>query len=76
MLHYIIFQNLACNCNTQGSNNGNTCDNNGVCSCKANVVNDKCDACAPGYGNFPACDIGKKYYTTYPKSFITLMQLY
>ena len=32
----------ACNCNPQGSN-GNDCDANGVCSCRANIVGNKCD---------------------------------
>ena len=44
----------ACNCNGDGSNDI-ACDNNGVCSCKANYMNDKCDACKPGFFDFPAC---------------------
>ena len=48
------FQFSACNCNVEGSN-GITCDDNGICSCKANIINDKCDACASGFFDFPAC---------------------
>ena len=56
----MISQISACNCNGDGSN-GIACNDNGVCSCKANVINDKCDACAAGYFNFPTCE-GKQYY--------------
>ena len=56
----LLFQFSACNCNAEGSN-GITCDDNGVCTCKANIINDKCDACAPGFFNFPTCP-GKQYY--------------
>ena len=48
------FQFSACNCNVEGSN-GITCDDDGICSCKANIINDKCDACAPGFFDFPVC---------------------
>ena len=44
----------ACDCNIYGSN-VTTCDNNGICSCKANIMNDKCDACDSGFHNFPIC---------------------
>ena len=40
MIILVVF--LACNCNAEGSN-GNTCDKNGLCSCKANFMSDKCD---------------------------------
>ena len=55
----LLFQFSACNCNTEGSNS-TTCDDYGVCSCKANVINDKCDACADGYFNFPSTCEGKQ----------------
>ena len=45
----------ACNCNTQGSNSNN-CDANGVCSCKTNIINAKCDTCQSGFFNFPVCE--------------------
>ena len=48
----------ACNCNGDGSN-GITCNDNGRCSCKANIINDKCNVCDAGYFNFPTCG-GKK----------------
>ena len=39
----------ACGCNVTGST-GSTCDQlSGVCTCKPNVVGDKCDTCMPGY---------------------------
>ena len=44
-----------CNCDVHGSN-GNTCDENGVCSCKSNVINAKCDSCEDGFFNFPICE--------------------
>ena len=34
---------------------GLNCNENGFCSCKANIINKKCDACAPGFSNFPTC---------------------
>ena len=49
------FTFLACNCNRDGSN-GITCNDNGECVCKVNIINDKCDACAAGYYNFPTCE--------------------
>ena len=54
---YFIFK--ACNCYVNGSN-GIACDDNGVCSCKANFMNDKCDACNDGFFNFPTCE-GNQY---------------
>ena len=57
---FLLFQFSACNCNAEGSN-GITCDDSGVCSCKANIVNDKCDACNAGFFNFPTCS-GKQHY--------------
>ena len=56
---YFVFS--VCNCNAEGSN-GEACDDNGVCSCKANFKNDKCDACNAGFFNFPTCE-GKLYDT-------------
>ena len=59
----LLFQFLACNCTEEGSNS-TTCDDNGVCSCKANIINDKCDVCDNGYFNFPTCE-GKQIPCTY-----------
>ena len=55
-----FFHFSACNCDAEGSN-GITCDASGNCSCKDNIINDKCDACAAGYFNFPTC-AGKQYH--------------
>ena len=56
---YILFNFVDCECNLAGSY-GNTCDANGKCNCKANIVGNKCDTCSVGYWNFPACE-GKNY---------------
>ena len=52
--YLLFFHFSACNCNTQGSFD-NTCNDNGKCSCKANIINDKCNTCADGFYNFPTC---------------------
>ena len=39
----------------EGSNDI-TCDDNGVCNCKSNIINTKCDTCAAGSFGFPMCD--------------------
>ena len=57
----LLFGFSACNCNAEGSN-GDACDVNGVCSCKANIINDKCDGCNTGFFKFPTCE-GKLYDT-------------
>ena len=46
-----------------GSNSIN-CDDNGVCNCKANIINDQCDACDDGFFNFPTCE-GKHYLLSF-----------
>ena len=51
-----------CNCNTLGSKN-DSCDLlSGDCECQPNVMFSKCDACTPGYFDFPNCRpiLGKK----------------
>ena len=53
----MFFYNLACNCDSHGSID-NSCDaTTGVCSCKANFANDKCDECAAGFTNYPVCEV-------------------
>ena len=47
-----------CNCNVDGSI-GTSCDANGICSCKVNYMNDKCDECNFGFLSLPMCDTGK-----------------
>ena len=61
---FVLFQFSACNCNAEGSS-GITCDDNGVCSCNANIINEKCDACAPGFSNFPTCPGKDQTITNY-----------
>ena len=53
---------LACGCNVKGSD-AFGCDSNGLCSCKENVIGDKCDYCKDA-GSFPVpdCDIGRNTY--------------
>ena len=45
----------ACECNDEGST-VHHCNENGLCSCKENIVGDKCDSCMEGYSNFPDCN--------------------
>ena len=45
---------IDCNCKITGSNSL-SCDSNGVCSCKTNVIGAKCTACKSGYYGFPNC---------------------
>ena len=44
-----------CNCNVDGSIDA-SCNENGLCSCKTNIVGEKCDVCAEGVNDFPNCD--------------------
>ena len=50
----LIFSFKACDCNEHGSN-GTSCDDNGICSCKANFMGNKCDTCKTGFYSFPTC---------------------
>ena len=52
----------------------NSCDANGKCSCKANIVNDKCDTCASGFTNFPACESDGIYFGKLSYSFLNYLQ--
>ncbi|XP_058060994.1 laminin subunit alpha [Anopheles bellator] len=47
-----------CNCNPLGVTNNNLqCDmESGLCDCKSNVVDRKCDRCQYGFYNFPYCE--------------------
>ena len=46
----------ACACETQGTvGNVDSCNDNGVCTCKPNVEGAKCDTCSAGFYNFPDC---------------------
>ena len=55
MTNFCYFNFKACNCNGDGST-GITCDDTGLCSCKDNFMNDKCDTCNAGFFNFPTCE--------------------
>ena len=48
---------LDCNCDSHGSIDNSCNATTGVCSCKANFANDKCDACAAGFTNYPVCEV-------------------
>ena len=43
-----------CTCNEFGSKNL-TCDCDGKCSCKSNIVGDTCDQCEIEHYDFPNC---------------------
>ena len=46
---------LECKCNTKGSK-GEQCDEpSGKCTCKLNVVGDKCKECEKKFYKFPDC---------------------
>ena len=51
----VIYCFPACNCNEEGSRDVTCDDDTGKCTCKANVIGDKCDFCSPGNFGFPAC---------------------
>ena len=51
----------ACECNEDGSNGLSCDDGTGLCTCKDNVIGDKCTQCAAGYWNFPSCEGKQKY---------------
>ena len=74
---FFIFK--VCNCNEDGSIgdelNGFACDDYGICSCKkANIINDKCDACASGFTNFPACESDGIYFGKFSYSYLNYLQ--
>ena len=49
------FKNLACVCNVEGSLT-EKCDKDGKCSCKANIIGEKCDTCKDEFHSFPLCE--------------------
>ena len=53
-LYSVLFLNLDCNCNTDGSTSLQ-CKDDGTCDCKTNIDGQKCDQCMESYYNFPAC---------------------
>ena len=46
----------ACECNEDGSHDITCDDDTGVCNCKDNVTNEKCDQCTSSFFGFPACE--------------------
>ena len=53
----MVSYTLDCNCNIHGSS-FTSCDSNGICACKHNVIGDKCEYCKDYYP-FPDCNKGK-----------------
>ena len=46
-----------CYCDKNGSQNI-LCSHDGMCSCKAGFIGDKCNLCLPGFFPFPDCNTG------------------
>ena len=58
---------LACKCNENGSV-GDECDEtSGQCTCKNNVIGEKCTQCANGYWGFSECQGMKNYEKNHRK---------
>ena len=49
------FKNLACVCNVEGSLS-EQCNKDGKCTCKANIIGEKCDTCKDEFHSFPLCE--------------------
>ena len=56
------YLNLACECNPTGSISKKCEEYGGYCSCKPNVVDRKCDKCAPGTYGFGPEGCKRKYF--------------
>ena len=70
--YFTIYNVVACGCHTQGSSSAE-CDSSGKCSCKSNVINDKCTSCKSEYFGFPDCQ--GNYIKSAPKiSMATILQ--
>ena len=50
----LYFSLPACQCDIDGSI-GITCDDDGKCKCKPNVIGAKCNECEDGYYDHPHC---------------------
>ena len=60
--NFIIYKiPLECLCDVDGSVDASCTDDGGVCTCIANVSDDKCDVCTTGWYGFPTCQ-GEIYY--------------
>lgn len=52
---FLLFLDLVCNCDAEGTAR-DICDpNTGVCICMKNYAGPRCDVCNEGYYNFPRC---------------------
>ena len=49
---------LDCSCNAMGSIS-TSCDEIGICTCKENIIGEKCDTCKLGLFPFPGCNNSK-----------------
>ena len=52
MLIYLLSLS-ECLCHAEGSVDIDCTEDTGRCTCKPNIVGEKCDKAAPGYYNFP-----------------------
>ena len=55
----IFFLFSECLCHAEGSASNECTEAEGICTCKPNIVGEKCDKAAPGYYNFP--EVIRKY---------------
>ena len=59
LTEFLIFCS-ECECNEDGSVD-ERCDDEGKCSCKSNVIGDKCSECQPDHYDYPRCEGKEKY---------------
>ena len=45
---------IACGCSGSGASLA-SCTSSGVCTCKSNIIGNKCTNCTSGYYGFPNC---------------------
>ena len=45
---------IDCGCSSIGSNS-TACTSSGVCTCKSNLMDDKCSSCKVGFYDYPDC---------------------
>ena len=55
----ILFLFSECLCHADGAVDIDCTEDAGICTCKPNIVGEKCDKAAPGYYNFP--EVIRKY---------------
>ena len=51
----MYYLSKACECDPDGSVDGNCDDLNGICTCKEGFTGEKCDECALEHFGFPNC---------------------